>query len=256
MRRLISLALALIALPLIAQTTAPPAVSRALNAFSKTALAAHDRFLASDPLEGRGPGTRGDQIAEQYIAAQFESYGLQPAGDNGTYFQRVPLLGLTTDREKTSLAFTKGGSAVIGPLKIEEDYVGQNKAQLESDTLDSEMVFVGHGVVAPEYSWDDYKGLDTRGKTLVMLVDDPPASAQEPDLFKGKARTYYGRWTYKYEIGAAKGAQAVVLIHTDEATGYGWQVVRNSWAGQKAYPRLQPGQPALKLSAWITGPVA
>ena len=111
--RLISLAFTLTALPLIAQTAAPPAVSRALNAFSKTALAAHDRFLASDALEGRGPGTRGDRLAEQYIAAQFESYGLQPAGDNGTYFQRVPLLGLTTDREKTSLAFTKSGAPAI-----------------------------------------------------------------------------------------------------------------------------------------------
>src|SRR5947207_968792 len=153
MRRLTSLVLTLAALPLIAQTTAPPAVSRALNAFSKTALAAHDRFLASDPLEGRGPGTRGDQIAEQYIAAQFESYGLEPAGDHGTYVQRVPLLGLTTDREKTSLAFTKGGAPVIGPLKIEEEYVGQNKAQLENDTLDSDVVFVGYGWQVVSNSW-------------------------------------------------------------------------------------------------------
>ena len=193
MRRLISLVFVLAALPLIAQTTQPAAVSRALKSFSKSSLAAHDRFLASDKTEGRGPGTPGDEMAEQYIAAQFKSYGLQPAGDQGTYFQRVPLLGLTTDRARTSLAFTHDGAPVIGPLKIEEEYVGQDKAQLASDTLDSDVVFVGHGVVAPEYQWDDYKGLDTRGKTLVMLVDDPPANAQEPDLFKGKTRTYYGR---------------------------------------------------------------
>src|SRR5437763_15243447 len=150
MRRLISLALTFAALPLRAQTAAPAPVARALRAFSKDALAAHDRFLASDQLEGRGPGTRGDKVAEQYIAAQFEQYGLQPAGDNGTYFQRVPLLGLQTDREKTNLSFTKNGAPVIGPLKIEEDYVGQDKAQLENDTLDSDVIFVGHGVVAPE----------------------------------------------------------------------------------------------------------
>src|SRR3954452_408640 len=170
MRRLISLALTLLAPSLLAQTTPPPPVAHALAAFSKSALAAHDRFLASDALEGRGPGTRGAKLAQQYIAAQFEQYGLQPAGDNGTYFQRVPLLGLTTDREKTSVAFTKNGAPVIGPLKIEEEYVGQNKAQLENDTLDSEVVFVGHGVVAPEYRWNDSRALDTRGKTLVMLV--------------------------------------------------------------------------------------
>src|SRR5436305_3665001 len=169
MRRQISLpALALLALPLLAQSGAPPEpVARALKAFSKSAMAAHDRFLASDQLEGRGPGTRGDKLAEQYIAAQFKSYGLEPAGDKGTYYQRVPLLGLTTGRSTTSLSFTKGGAPVIGPLKIEEEYVGQDKAQVENDTLDSAVVFVGHGVVAPEYKWDDYKGLDTRGKTLV-----------------------------------------------------------------------------------------
>ena len=256
MRRLISLLTPLLALPLLAQTGAPEPVAHALATFSKSAMAAHDRFLASDQLEGRGPGTRGDKLAEQYIAAQFKSYGLQPAGDNGTYYQRVPLLGLTTDRAKTSLSFTKGGAPVIGPLKIEEEYVGQDKAQVENDTLDSDIVFVGHGVVAPEYKWDDYKGLDTRGKTLVMLVDDPPANAQEPDLFKGKTRTYYGRWTYKYEIGATKNAAAVILIHTTDAAGYGWQVVSNSWGSENSFTKNKPGEPALHFAGWVTEKVA
>src|SRR5262245_9264484 len=159
MRRLNSLLLSLLALPLFAlslfaQTGAPAPVAHALEAFSKSALAAHDRFLASDQLEGRGPGTHGDKLAQQYIADQLKSYGLEPAGDNGTYFQRVPLLGLTTDRANTSLSFTKGSAAAIGPLKIEEEYVGQDKAQVEHDKLDSDVVFVGHGVVAPEYKWD------------------------------------------------------------------------------------------------------
>jgi Zn-dependent M28 family amino/carboxypeptidase len=245
-----------LALPLAAQTGAPAPVAEALKAFSKSAMAAHDRFLASDQLEGRGPGTRGDQLAVQYIAAQFKSYGLEPAGDNGTYYQRVPLLGLTTDRATTSLSFTKGGAPVIGPLKIEEDYVGQDKAQVPHDMLDSDVVFVGHGVVAPEYKWDDYKGLDTRGKTLVMLVDDPPATAKEPDLFKGKARTYYGRWTYKYEIGAAKNAAAVILIHTTDAAGYGWQVVSSSWGSENSFPKLQAGQHDLHFAGWITEKIA
>src|SRR3954469_12313645 len=243
----------LAALPIIAATkssndSAPAAVKRGMSLLSGKAMAAHDQFLASDLLEGRGPGTRGDEIAQQYIAAQFESYGLQPAGDGGTYYQNVPLLGIATDRDKTSLSFTKNGATVAGPLTIGAQIVGQNQTQTESDTLDSELVFVGHGVVAPEYQWDDYQGLDTRGKTLVMLVDDPPANAKEPDLFKGKTRTYYGRWTYKYEIGAAKNADAVILIHTNESAGYGWQVVSNSWGGENSFMKLKSGQSDLKFA--------
>jgi Zn-dependent M28 family amino/carboxypeptidase len=243
-------------------TTAKPAsavpaeVQRGMNEFSGEAVKSHVRFLSSDLLEGRGPGTRGDDIAMQYIAAQFEAAGLKPAGDNGTYIQKVPLIGIATDTVNTSLSFTKNGAAVVGPLKLQSDYVGQDKMQVPADTLDSDVVFVGHGVVAPEYKWDDYKGLDTRGKTLVMLVDDPPANAKEPDLFKGKARTYYGRWTYKYEIGAAKNADAVILIHTNESAGYGWQVVSNSWGGENSFMKLKPGQSDLKFAGWITQDVA
>jgi Zn-dependent M28 family amino/carboxypeptidase len=253
---------AAVAAPLVAAKSTPPkgaipaAVQRGLKAFSADAIRAHVRFLSSDLLEGRGPGTRGDRLAQQYIASQFEALGLEPAGDNGTFFQRVPLLGIATVPEKTSLSFTKGGSAVLGPLAFQTEYVGQDKRQVESDTIDSDVVFVGHGVVAPEYKWDDYKGLDTRGKTLVMLVDDPPANAGEPDLVKGKARTYYGRWTYKYEIGAAKNAAAVILIHTDEAAGYGWKVVSSSWGGENSFTKNRAGDPALQFAGWITQDVA
>jgi len=252
------------ALPLAAQKkpaasaapAEPAAVKQAMGLFSKDAMAAHDRFLASDLLEGRGPGTRGDDLAMQYIAAQFEAAGLEPAGDNGTYYQKVPLVGIATNADKTSMAFTKDGANVIGPMKFRDEWVGGDQSQQTTDTIDSEVVFVGHGAVAPEYRWDDYKGLDTRGKTLVMLVDDPPASASEPDLFKGKARTYYGRWTYKYETGTAKNADAVILIHTTNAAGYGWQVVRNSWGSESSFMRREAGAPALKLAAWITEDVA
>lgn len=242
--------LALAALPLLGATSSDrPA---ALDAFRPEAVKSHIRFLASDLLEGRGPGTRGDQLAQQYIASQFESYGLAPAGDNGTYFQKVSLIGIETAPEKTTVSFEKSGKPAIGPLKFLDQFVGGNQTQNESESLDSELVFVGHGVVAPEYKWDDYKGLDTRGKTLVMLVDDPPANAKEPDLFKGRARTYYGRWTYKFEMGTAKNAQAVILIHTDDAAGYGWQVVRNSWSGESSYMKRKEGAPALSFAGWIT----
>lgn len=239
------LALIFLTLPLLAQPSA-------FNDFRADAVRAHVKFLSSDLLEGRGPGTRGDALTTSYIAAQFEAMGLQPAGDDGTYFQKVSLLGLTTNGDTSRLAFTKGGAPIVGPLKYRDEFAGGNQTQVEATDIDSDVIFVGHGVVAPEYKWDDYKGLDTRGKTLVMLVDDPPANEAEPDLFKGRARTYYGRWTYKYEIGAAKHAAAVILIHTDKAAGYGWAVVRNSWTGEQAYVRNQPGEPALQFAGWMT----
>ncbi|HEX8617184.1 MAG TPA: M28 family peptidase, partial [Thermoanaerobaculia bacterium] len=141
-------------------------------------------------------------------------------------------------------------------LVFRDEFVGGNQSQQESVKLDSELVFVGHGVVAPEYKWDDYKGANLRGKTLVMLVDDPPATTQEPDLFKGRARTYYGRWTYKFEIGTARGADGVILIHTDPSAGYGWQVVRNSWTGEQAYVKNAPEQHGLSFAGWVTQAVA
>jgi len=268
MQRLRSLSiLLLLPLPLFAHHTAsaataktssaiPAAVKPSLDEFDAKALAAHTKFLSSDLLEGRGPGTRGDDLAMEYIAAQFEAAGLQPAGDNGTYFQKVPLLGIAMDASQSSVSFTKAGAPAIGPLKHLDQFVANDQSQQPSSTLDSELVFVGHGVVAPEYKWDDYKGLDTRGKTLVMLVDDPPANASEPDLFKGKTRTYYGRWTYKYEIGGIKGAQGVILIHTNDAAGYPWSVVRNSWGGEKSFIKLKAGEPSVQFASWITSDVA
>lgn len=236
----------LLTVPLFAQAPA------ALDDFKAEAVRAHVKFLSSDLLEGRGPGTRGDALTTSYLATQLEALGLQPAGDNGTYFQKVSLLGLTTSPEKTRLAFTKNGVPVVGPLEYRDEFAGGNQTQVESTDIDSDVIFVGHGVVAPEYRWDDYKGVDVRGKTLVMLVDDPPATEKEPDLFRGRARTYYGRWTYKFETGAAKGAEAVILIHTDAAAGYGWSVVRNSWGGEQSYVKNPPGEHALEFAGWIT----
>jgi Zn-dependent M28 family amino/carboxypeptidase len=232
------------AFPLPAQ---PAPVRQSFAAIRAGAIRAHTKYLSSDLLEGRGPGTRGDELATRYIATQFEAMGLEPAGDDGTYFQKVSLLGITTDSERSSFSFSKGGQA-----QFRDEIVGGNQSQIETAAIDSELVFVGHGVSAPEYRWDDYKGLDARGKTLVMLVDDPPATDKEPDLFRGRARTYYGRWTYKYEMGTARGADAVILIHTDPAAGYGWQVVRNSWGGEQAYVKNAEGQHALAFAGWLT----
>src|ERR1051326_3011403 len=156
-----------------APSSVPPAMKRALDAFSGDSIRAHVRFLSCDLLQGRGTGARGDDYAVQYIAAQFEAVGLKPYGDHGSYFQKVPLIGISTDANNTSPSFTKDGNTVMGPLKLQSEYVGQNKTQAENDTIDSDVVFVGHGVIAPEYKWDAFKGLDTKRKTLVMLVDDP-----------------------------------------------------------------------------------
>jgi Zn-dependent M28 family amino/carboxypeptidase len=238
------------------ETSIPPEIEAAFSRFRSSALSADDQFLAGDLLEGRGPGTRGDELAMQYIAAQFAGAGLQPGAVDGTFFQKISLLGMTLDASKSSMSFVKPGTDPGAPLKFLDEFVATNPSQAESSRLDSEVVFVGHGVVAPEYRWDDYKGLDVHGKTLLMLVDDPPASPEEPDLFKGKVRTYYGRWTYKYEIGTAKGAQAVLLIHTDDAAGYPWSVVRNSWGGEGDVVRRRPGTPALECAGWVTEKVA
>ena len=201
---------------------------------------------------GRGPALAVMRSPWNTLPPNLLGARLEPSGDNGTFFQKIALLGSTLDATKTSFSFTKEGAAPVGPLKYLEQFVAGNPSQTETAVVDSEVVFVGHGVVAPEYRWDDYKGLDVRGKTLLMLVDDPPASAREPDLFKGNTRTYYGRWTYKYEIGTTKGAQAVLLVHTDKAAGYPWSVVRNSWGGESDSVRLPAGEPALRCAGWVT----
>jgi Zn-dependent M28 family amino/carboxypeptidase len=233
----------------------PQPVAQSFEQFNAAAIRAHTWFLSTDLFEGRGPGTRGDELTTSFLAAQLEAIGLESAGDDGTYLQKISLLGITTDGERSKVAFTRKG-APARSLAYRDEFVGGDQTQNENVSFNSELIFVGHGVQAPEYRWDDYKGVDVKGKTLVMLVDDPPATAKEPDLFKGKARTYYGRWTYKFEMGTAKGAEAVILIHTDAAAGYGWQVVRNSWSGEQGYVKNPEGQHALKFAGWVTEKVA
>ena len=214
-------------------------------------IRAHVKFLASDLLEGRGTGQRGGDIAAEYIATQFALYGLKPAGDNGTYMQKVPMVGVSTQPESTFALVPAKGKRMT--LKLGDDYVVSNETQQPTSDLNANIVYVGYGIVAPEYNWDDYKNTDVHGKVLLMLVNEPPSD--DPKFFKGKALTYYGRWTYKYEEAARKGAAGVILIHQTEMASYGWDVVRNSWSNEQAYLRGDD-QPKLTAASWIQLEVA
>ncbi len=229
----------------------PGAAFAAMQKIDPERIRAHVRFLSSDLLEGRGTGQRGGDIAAQYIATQFALYGLKPAGDNGTYLQKVPMVGITPQPETTfSLAGPRSDARNLTPL---DDYVAYDQTQQPHSDVDADIVYVGYGIEAPEYKWDDYKGTDVRGKVLLMLVNEPPSD--DVNFFKGKALTYYGRWTYKYEEAARKGAVGVLLIHETEMASYPWEVVRNSNSGEKSYLKLD-GTPKLKVASWIQVGVA
>jgi len=228
-----------------------PAAIAAFQRVDPERIRAHVRFLSDDLLEGRGTGQRGGDIAAQYIATQFALYGLKPAGDNGTYMQRVPMVGITP-QPATTFAFVpaKGGA---NDLKVLDQYVAYDQTQQSQSDVNAEIVYVGYGIEAPEYNWDDYKGADVKGKVLLMLVNEP--SSDDAKFFKGKALTYYGRWTYKYEQAARKGAVGAILIHRTDMASYPWEVVRNSNSGEKSFLKLD-GTPKLKVASWIQLDVA
>ena len=213
-------------------------------------IEAQVRFLSHDLLEGRGTGQRGGDLAAEYIATQFALYGLKPAGDNGTYMQKVPLVGITPGAD-TAFALAPENGAPM-ELKSLDDYVAYDETQQPESTIDAQIVYVGYGIEAPEYNWDDYKGMDVKGKVLLMLVNQP---TDDPKLFHGKALTYYGRWTYKYEEAARKGAIGAILIHKTDMASYGWEVVRNSNSGEKSFLKVE-GTPQLKAASWISLDVA
>ena len=206
----------------------------ALEAIDAADLLKHIKVLASDEFEGRAPGSKGEELTVKYLTEQFKAVGLKPGNPNGSYTQEVPLAGITTKPELTVKA---GGEQI--PLKFPSDYVAfSTRLQLEITVEDSEIVFVGYGVVAPEYGWNDYKDVDVRGKTILMLINDPaiveagdPAKLDDK-MFKGRAMTYYGRWTYKYEIAAEKGAAAAIIIHETEPAAYPYSVVESSWGSE------------------------
>ncbi len=203
--------LSLITPAVYAQTSSslPPAMQAAERSIDAEKIRAHVRFLADDLLEGRGPGVRGGNLAAAYIATQFALDGLKPGGDNGTYFQQVDFFGMTVKREGTTLSLAPASGAVL-PLRFGPDYVVNNPRHTAAETIDAPIVFVGYGVTAPEFGWDDYAGLDVKGKVVLIVVGDPPSD--DPKFFGGKALTYYGRWTYKYEQAARKGAVGALII--------------------------------------------
>jgi len=241
----------LAALPISAALAQAPA----LPSIDGASILGHIQVLASDEYEGRAPGTEGEKKTVAYLVEQFRKLGLQPGNPDGSYLQKVPLVGISAS--PAPLVFRKGGQSL--ELRWREDVVTWTKRVAEEAAIDgSEVVFVGYGVEAPEFQWDDYKGADLRGKTLVMLVNDPPLpdpaspGQLDPKQFGGRAMTYYGRWTYKYEEGARKGAAAVILVHETGPAGYPFSVVQGNTAERfdLVTPDRNMGRAALE--GWIT----
>ena len=235
----------------------PQAARAAAASIDSEKMRAHVRFLSLDLLEGRGPGTRGAELAAEYIATQFAVAGVEPAGDNGTYFQSVPLMAVHTieDKTKFSLVPEKGDAINLayGTEIVAKDQTGQPSADFNAP-----IVFVGYGIHAPEYNWNDYAGpdgkdIDMKGKIALIIVNEPPSN--DESFFKGKALTYYGRWTYKYEEAARRGAVGVLIIHRTDLASYGWEVVRNSQAIEKSYLQGDPNA-TLRAASWIQHEVA
>jgi Zn-dependent M28 family amino/carboxypeptidase len=224
----------------------PPAAEQAMAAIDPEKIRAHVKFLANDLLEGRGTGARGGDIAAEYIATQFALYGLHPAGDNGTFMQKVPMVGIATQDDTTFTLIPGKGEAMS--LHNRTDFVAMDETTHPQDEVDAPIVWMGYGIDAPEFDWDDYKDADVKGKVLLMMVNQPPSD--DPKFFNVGTLTYYGRWTYKFEEAARKGATGVILIHKTDMASYGWNVVRNSWSGERAYLRDDPA-PKLKVASWI-----
>lgn len=210
-------------------------------------IRAHVKYLSSDELEGRGVGTRGEKLATEYLAAQLALNGVKPGGENGTYFQRVPLVGVTT-KPSATMAIEAHGKKV--PLTFVKDFVGTAYSQVPKNDFNAEAVFVGHGISAPEFGWDDYKGVDLHGKVAVFFTNEPPSN--DPKFFGGPALTYYGRWTYKYEEATRRGAVAALIIHTTPTAGYGWGVLSGSFSQEHPEMKLAPGERGLKFEGWVT----
>ena len=230
----------------------PSAARAAAASINPQRIRAHVRFLSLDLLEGRGPGTRGGELAAEYIATQFALDGLQPAGENGTYFQRVPLYAVHTVVDKTGLSFVPAAGQPVN-LTYGSDIVSQDETGQPSADIDAPIVFIGYGIDAPEYHWNDYAGIDLKGRIALVIVNEPPSTNE--NFFKGKALTYYGRWTYKYEEAARRGAVGVLIIHRTDLASYGWDVVRNSQAIEKSYLVGDPSA-TLRAAAWIQHDVA
>ena len=264
---LIALAVALLTAPVssaqqsaatVPEIAGLPAGARAAAAtIDPEKIRAHVRFLSLDLLEGRGPGKRGAELAAEYIATQFALAGVEPAGDNGTYFQAVPLMAVHTIEDKTQFSFVPAHGDPV-PLAYGSEIVSKDQTGQPTADFDAPIVFVGYGIHAPEYHWNDYAGpngadVDLHGKIALVIVNEPPSDDEK--FFKGNALTYYGRWTYKYEEAARRGAIGVLIIHRTDLASYGWEVVRNSQSVEKSYLQGDPDA-TLRAAAWIQHDVA
>ncbi len=245
----------LAAAPLLAQSNAnvPLGSIAAVEASVSAAnIRTQDQFISDDLFEGRYPGLRGGELAAKYIATQFALDGLAPAGDNGTYLQEVNFVGMKVIPDQTSFTLIpSNGQPVL--LKFGDDFVVSNQTLTPTTTLDAPIVFVGYGATAPEYHWDDYANVDVKGKVILCIVGDPPSD--DPRFFAGKALTYYGRWTNKFEQAARKGAIGALIIHRTDLASYGWNVVHNSNSGEKTFLR-DDANPRLQAASWIQLEVA
>ena len=237
-----------------AASAAAPAIAPASESIQAGQLLAHIQRLASDEFEGRGPGTRGEELTVRYLIGQFKQYGLKPGNPDGSYIQNVPLNGVSSE---AVVAITAGGKRL--EFAMPGDLIATSlRFEPEVKVADSDVVFVGYGIVAPEHGWDDYKGVDVRGKTIVMLVNDPPvpdpadASRLDDSMFKGNAMTYYGRWTYKYEIAAAKGAAAALIVHETGPAGYPYFVLISSHARENFDLRSEKNAGRVPVQGWMT----
>ncbi|MEQ6165908.1 MULTISPECIES: M28 family metallopeptidase [unclassified Ekhidna] len=216
---------------------------------SEESLKAHIQVLSSDDFQGRKPFTEGETKTVNYLIDQFKDYGLEP-GNVDSYTQEVPLVELTAIPSET---MTIEGNGQTIELNVLDDFVAYTEKVVEQTSLDaSELVFAGYGVVAPEYGWNDYEGLDVEGKTVVVLVNDPGFASGDSTFFKGETMTYYGRWTYKYEEAARQGAAGCLIIHETVPAGYPWLVVRNSWSGASLYLDQSGGNYQPDVLGWIT----
>ncbi len=232
--------------------TAPAALKSAEAGIRPENIRSHVQYLSDDLLEGRYPGLRGGELAAKYIATQFALDGLKPAGDNGTYFQNINFVGMKAIPDQTTLAFLPSTGPAI-PLAYGDDYTVANQTLTQAVDIDAPLVFVGYGASAPEFHWDDYAGIDVKGKVIVCIVGDPPSD--DPKFFGGKALTYYGRWTYKFEQAAHMGAVGALIIHKTELASYGWGVVKNSNTSEKTFLRDDKNA-RLQAASWIQLDVA
>jgi hypothetical protein len=248
--------LVLFLLPALAHAATPTspvtaAEKTAAQAITENVIRGHVRFLASDLLEGRAPASPGDALAQQYIQAQMEAIGLQPGAPDGGWLQKVPLVGITGKVPERLDVIPHELRAQTKALTFKrlDDYVAFSGTQKPESKVDkAEIVFVGYGIVAPEFQWDDYKDVDVKGKVLLMMNNDPE---DDPKLFGGKTRLWYGRWDYKYSIAAKKGAVGAFIIHTEPSAGYRWQVVQTSWSGEH-FELPYEGEPRVEIKGWFT----